>query len=207
MPCCAIRERSGVPLVQRRWTGEQCPVRSTSNHRSTDLATALTLAGGLPVRAKYNSESDKGGTSRRMGEARRPPDQPTTGGLPHRPSVLPHIVTACGRSNHVDRNLPKRACRRAASSLYSSQRKRFHTMARRIFSLPKFSAWRPEMMSSDWAFYGLTYAGIFFTFTTVGIAAMKIIGPSPEAEERRKNQRPMRQVFDLQGVWNDVTRR
>ena len=74
-------------------------------------------------------------------------------------------------------------------------------MSRRLFSLPRLGSWRPEMRSSDWAFYGLTYAGIFVTFTTVGIAAMKIIGPSEGAEERRKNQRPMRQVFNLQEAW------
>ena len=69
-----------------------------------------------------------------------------------------------------------------------------------LFSAPRLTSWRPEMQSSDWTYYGLTYAMVFGAFTSVGIAAMVFIGPSEGAEERRKNRRPMR-TFDLRGEW------
>lgn len=65
-----------------------------------------------------------------------------------------------------------------------------------FFVLPRLGAWRQEIRSSDWAYWGFTYAGIFGAFTTVGLIASKIIGPDELAEQRRQNKRPMR-VWDL----------
>ena len=67
---------------------------------------------------------------------------------------------------------------------------------RRWFAIPRLGAWRPDMQSSDWTYYGLTYLGCFVTFTTLGIAVMSYIGPSEDAEKRRQNRRPLR-VFNL----------
>ena len=46
------------------------------------------------------------------------------------------------------------------------------------------------MRTSDWAYYGLTYAGIFAAMTTAGIAVMTIVGPSEDAEHNRSLKRP-----------------
>lgn len=72
------------------------------------------------------------------------------------------------------------------------------------FSAPKWSAWRKEIATSDWTYYGFMYAGIFGTFSSVGILAAYIIGPSELAEERRKNRRPIR-VHDLnKSAWGTL---
>jgi hypothetical protein len=69
-----------------------------------------------------------------------------------------------------------------------------------FFALPRLATWRPEMQSSDWAYYGLTYAKIFGAFTTVGIVAMSLIGPSEHAAERRQHTREPRR-YDLNSAW------
>ena len=70
-----------------------------------------------------------------------------------------------------------------------------------LFALPKLGSWLGEAQSSDWARYGLTYAMIFCAFTTVGLAASKIMGPWEGADERRRQQqRPMRSL-DLRSAW------
>jgi hypothetical protein len=50
-------------------------------------------------------------------------------------------------------------------------------------------ALRQEMRTSDWAYYGITYASIFAVMVSVGSTAMWYIGPSEDAEERRKQTR------------------
>ena len=72
-----------------------------------------------------------------------------------------------------------------------------------LFTVPKLSAWSSDMESSDWSYYGLTYAKIFAAFTTIGLAASWYIGPSPEAPERRKNTRPMR-IIDVREGWKGI---
>lgn len=56
---------------------------------------------------------------------------------------------------------------------------------------------RYEGRTSSWAFYGLLYAGIFFTTTTIGIAATAVYGPWEGAEEARNNKRPPRKPIKL----------
>ena len=80
-------------------------------------------------------------------------------------------------------------------------------MSKKLFSIPRLGAWRADMQSSDWSFYGLTYLMIFGAFTTVGLAATKIFGPSEGAEERRKHTRDPARRVDVRQTWKDTTGR
>ena len=51
-------------------------------------------------------------------------------------------------------------------------------------------AWlRREMASSDWIYWGVTYASILFGMTAVGTVAIKLIGVSPDAEKNRARKK------------------
>lgn len=60
------------------------------------------------------------------------------------------------------------------------------------------------MQSSDWTYYGLTYAKIFAAFTSLGFVGMWLIGPSPDAEENRKRRKEPKR-FDVQAAWRSAT--
>ena len=74
-------------------------------------------------------------------------------------------------------------------------------LLREYFEIPKLSRWRHDIRTSDWVYYGFLYAGCFFTFTTVGLVTMKIIGPSEEAEKNRMNRKPPPPMPDLREAW------
>ena len=44
-----------------------------------------------------------------------------------------------------------------------------------------FARLRSELRSSDWSFYGFTYASILFSFAAGGAVAMYLIGPPDDA--------------------------
>ena len=44
---------------------------------------------------------------------------------------------------------------------------------------------RKEMRTSDWAFWGMTYASIFVAMNVIGGGVMRYIGVSPDAEQNR----------------------
>jgi len=41
------------------------------------------------------------------------------------------------------------------------------------------------MRTSDWAFWGMTYASIFVAMNVIGGGVMRYIGVSPDAEQNR----------------------
>lgn len=47
---------------------------------------------------------------------------------------------------------------------------------------------RNEMRTSDWGFYGLTYAGIFAAMVGAGITAMCVLGPQDNVQKRSSSE-------------------
>ena len=51
-----------------------------------------------------------------------------------------------------------------------------------------------DMRSSDWSFWGVTYAGILGSMLTAGGAAMWFLGPSPEDAAQMRAQHKRRDI-------------